>query len=289
MLNRPASILVPCCLAATWLVWGSTYLVIKFALVSFAPYVLSGMRYLTAGTALLVFARWRGSPWPSWRQTRNAALIGFLMLTVGNGLTCVAEKTLPSGATALIVAVTPLMAVVINHFLGTRSTLIEAVGIVCGMVGIGIMNFDSSLAGDPRAAGLMGIACLSWALASAIIRRIALPEGAMSSAVQMIAGGLISLPLALIIGERFPASPTWGSVAALAYLSVFGSIIAYSAFVWLLRNVRPALATSSSYVNPVVALLLGTVFLNEAVTWPLVAGITIILVGMVLISRGGRG
>jgi len=289
MLNRSNSVLLTGCLAATWLVWGSTYLVIKFGLVSFTPYILSGMRYLTAGVALLAFARWRGTPWPSWRQTGNAALIGFLMLTVGNGLTCVAEKTLPSGATALIVAVTPLLAVIINHFMGTRSTLIEAAGIICGIVGIGVMNIDASLSSDPVAAGLMGVACFSWALASAIIRRVSLPEGAMSSAIQMVAGGMISLPLALAMGDRFPAHPAWSAVAALAYLSVFGSIIAYSAFVWLLRHVRPALATSSSYVNPVVALGLGAAFGGETVTWPLVAGIAVILVGMVLISRGGRG
>lgn len=281
--------IIPLCLAATWLVWGSTYLAIKFALASFAPYVLSGTRYLVAGVLMLAWLRWQRTPWPSLRQIRNAALIGVLMLTVGNGLTCVAELTLDSGATALIVAACPLLTVVLSQLMGSRARPLEWCGIGLGLLGMLLMNLDAGLAGDPRGVGLMIIACIAWALASVLIPRLDLPQGGMSATFQMLAGGLVSLPLALLAGERFPSAPGIPALAALAYLIVFGSIVAYSAFVWLLRHARPALATSSSYVNPVVALFLGWLLAGETVSWPLLAGMSIILAGVGLIGLATKG
>ena len=280
--------LLPFCLAATWLVWGSTYLGIKFALLSFTPYVLSGVRYLVAGFVLLAIVKFQRAPWPNLRQTLNAGIIGILMTTIGNGLTCVAERTMPSGATALIIASTPLMTVVLGHLLGTRARTLEWYGIVLGIVGIVLINLDAELAADPRGVALVMAACLSWALASVLIPRLDLPEGAMSSAVQMVVGGFTSIPIALAMGDRIPSHVEPKAVLALAYLIVFGSIIAYSSYVWLLRNARPALASSCSYVNPVVALFLGWLVGGEAVSWPLVAGIAIILTGVVLISRASH-
>ena len=288
-------LLIPLCLFATWVVWGSTYLAIKFALHDFPPYILSGTRYLIAGSLLLAAIRWRGESWPTRRQVGNAALIGLLMLTIGNGLTCVAVQTLPSGATALIVAVTPLLTVVISQFLGARAQAMEWGGIVLGLVGILLMNLDASLAGHPAGVLLVLAAGAAWAVASVLIPRLDLPTGMMSAAVQMLAGGLVSLPLALLMGERLHGVPGAVSLAALTYLVLFGSVIAYSAFVWLLRNVRPALATSSSYVNPVVALCLGWLVLQETMTWPLLAGTLVILAGVGLIAwastrkHAGRG
>ncbi|QDQ27295.1 drug/metabolite exporter YedA [Chitinimonas arctica] len=283
-MNARHTLLIPLCLAATWLVWGSTYLAIKYALPSFPPYVLSGTRYLLAGGLLLAFLKWRGAAWPTGRQLGNTALIGFLMLTLGNGMTCMAEQTMPSGAAALIVAGTPLLTVVLSQFLGGRASRLEWCGIALGMVGMVLINLDASLAEDPRGVGLMLAACLAWAIASVLMPRLDLPAGPMSAAMQMLAGGLISLPLALLGGERFPESPQPQAIAALAYLIVFGSIVGYSAFVWLLRNVRPSLASSSSYVNPVVALLLGGLVADEAVGWPLLAGMGVILAGVALIG-----
>ncbi|WP_374348982.1 drug/metabolite exporter YedA [Chitinimonas sp.] len=288
MPTRHAKFIIPLCLTATWLIWGSTYLAIKFALLSFPPYVLSGTRYLIAGVLLFGALLVRGTALPTFKQTANAGLIGLLMLTIGNALTCVAEKTLPSGPTALIVAATPLLTVIINQLLGSRARPLEWAGIGLGLAGIVLMHLDSSLAGDPRGVALVVAACIAWAIASALMPRLDLPAGAMSTAIQMLVGGMVSIPIALLLGERFPGAPTWPAVAALAYLVVFGSLIAYSAFVWLLRNVRPALATSSSYVNPVVALFLGWLIADEAVSWPLLAGIGVILAGVALIGWSSR-
>jgi drug/metabolite transporter (DMT)-like permease len=172
--------------------------------------------------------------------------------------------------------------------MGGRARPLEWYGIILGIAGMAVINFDAGLAGDPRGVFLVIAACLSWALASALIPRLDLPTGAMSSAVQMLAGGAVSLPIALVSGEHLSLHPDSKAVAALAYLVVFGSIVAYSSFVWLLRNVRPALATSSSYVNPVVALFLGWLIAHESIGWHLIAGIAIILTGVVLISRANR-
>ncbi|QNM96278.1 drug/metabolite exporter YedA [Chitinimonas koreensis] len=283
-MQLPARFVVPLCLAATWLIWGSTYLGIRFALESFPPFILSGTRYLLAGAVLLAIVKLAGAPWPSRRQLGNTALLGFMMLTIGNGLVCVAEQTVPSGAAALIVAATPLLTVLANQALGSRARGIEWAGLGLGVAGIVLINLDASLAGDPRGFALVIAACLSWAIASALMPRLDLPEGPMSAALQMLAGGLVALPAALLSGERFPAAPTPAAIGALLYLAAFGSIVAYSAFVWLLRNVRPALATSSCYVNPVVALFLGWSLGNEAVGWPLLAGIAVILAGVALIG-----
>ncbi|HEY9103831.1 drug/metabolite exporter YedA [Chitinimonas sp.] len=277
-------VLLPFCLFATWVIWGSTYLGIKFALHDFPPYILSGTRYLLAGSLLLAFVRWRGEVWPSRRQVANAALIGLLMLTLGNGLTCVAVQSLPSGATALIVAVTPLLTVLLGLGLGNKVQPLEWGGIALGLAGIVLMNRDASLAGHPAGVLLVLGACVAWATASVLIPRLDLPSGAMSSAVQMLAGGMVSLPAALLMGERMHVWPSPSALMALLYLVLFGSIVAYSAFVWLLRHVRPALATSSSYVNPVVALALGWLVLAEPLSPPLLAAAAVILAGVALIG-----
>ncbi|MFC4160814.1 drug/metabolite exporter YedA [Chitinimonas lacunae] len=282
------TLLLPLCLAATWIIWGSTYLAIRYALISFPPFLLSGLRYLLAGLAMVVIVKLLGTPWPSLRQTRNSVLIGVLMLTIGNGLVCVAEQTVASGAAALLVASTPVLTVLANRLLGQRARRLEWLGLGTGVIGVVLMNLDQSLAADPNGVLLILAACVSWAIASAMIPRLDLPDGAMSSTIQMLTCGALSLPIALLTGERLPDRIEPVALGALLYLSVAGSMLAYSAYVWLLRHARPALATSSCYVNPVVALLLGWLLADEAVTWPLLAGMVVVLAAVALISLGQR-
>lgn len=276
--------MLPLCLACTWLVWGSTYLGIKYALLSFPPILLSGVRYLIAGLLMLVIVRWRREAWPSIRQLRNAALIGALMLTIGNGLVCLAEKTVASGATALIVSVTPVLAVLANQLFGKQARSSEWLGIALGVIGVALLNLDSGLAGDLTGVALVIIACISWAFASALIPRLDLPKGSMSVTVQMLAGGAASIPIAWLTGERLPDSYHPQALLSMAYLIVFGSMVAYTAYVWLLSHIRPALATSSCYVNPVVALLLGWLLMNEEISHALLAGMAMVLAGVATIS-----
>lgn len=281
-------LLLPLCLAATWIIWGSTYLGIRFALVSFPPFLLSGLRYLLAGVAMVAVVKLMKMPWPSWRQTRNSVLIGVMMLTIGNGLVCVAEQTVASGAAALIVATTPVLTVIANQLLGQRARRLEWLGLIVGVAGIVLMNLDQSLAADPTGVLMILAACVSWAVASVMIPRLDLPSGAMSSTIQMLASGLLSIAVGGLLGERLPERYEPRAVAALVYLAVAGSMLAYSAYVWLLRHARPALATSSCYVNPMVALLLGWLLANETITWPLLAGMAVTLSAVGLISLGQR-
>lgn len=281
-------LLLPLCLAATWIIWGSTYLGIRFALVSFPPFLLSGLRYLLAGVAMVAVVKLMKMPWPSWRQTRNSVLIGVMMLTIGNGLVCVAEQTVASGAAALIVATTPVLTVIANQLLGQGARPLEWLGLIAGVAGIVLMNLDQSLAADPTGVLMILAACVSWAIASVMIPRMDLPSGVMSSTIQMLASGLLSIAVGALLGERLPERYEPSAVAALVYLAVAGSMLAYSAYVWLLRHARPALATSSCYVNPMVALLLGWLFANETITWPLLAGMAVTLTAVALISLGQR-
>lgn len=277
--------LLPLCLTLTWLVWGSTYLAIKVALEGFPPFMLSGLRYLAGGLLMLVWLVLSRSDWPNWRQVRNASFIGVLMLTAGNGLLCVAEQHVASGAAALIVAATPVLTVLFNQWLGRRARPIEWLGLGLGVTGVALMQFDARLAAEPWGVAQLVLACVAWAAAGAMMPRLDLPQDSVSTTIQMLVGGALSLPVALLAGEDWPTRLRPDAVFALFYLSIFGSMLAYSAYVWLLRTQRPALATSCCYVNPVVALGLGWAYAGEAITWPLVAGMVVILAGVMALSR----
>ncbi|MDK2123113.1 drug/metabolite exporter YedA [Parachitinimonas caeni] len=281
MSNR---LLIPLCLAATYLIWGSTYLGIKWALESFPPLTLAGIRFVVAGLLMLAWARLSGLPWPSLRQLRNAAWVGFMMLTFGNGAVCIAEKNIASGVAALIVALTPLATVLMSLFWGVKARRIEWAGIAVGFAGIVLLNLDGNLRAEPFSVGLVVAACIVWGLASAWMPRLDMPQGPMSSAMQMLAGGIFCLPLAWLNGESVPTSVTFKAGAALVYLIVAGSMLAYSAYIWLLKHTRPALATSSCYANPVVALLLGVFLAQEAISAPIIAGMLAILSGVVMLG-----
>ncbi|MBV1774988.1 drug/metabolite exporter YedA [Burkholderiaceae bacterium DAT-1] len=280
-------ILLPLCLAATWLIWGSTYLGIRFALESFPPFMLSGIRHVIAGVLMLLFMRMRNIPFPNWKQTVNAAFIGLLMLTVGNALVCVAEKKVASGAAALIVAATPILTVIVNLFFQVRAKRLEWMGLIVGLGGLILINYDQSLQAEPFATMLIFIACLSWALAGALMPRLDMPSGVASSTVQMLAGGLSALIISGIQGEQI-GTVTTAAIGALAWLTICGSMVAYSAYVWLLKHARPALATSCCYVNPVVALLLGNLLAQEVLTPQLIGGAGITLAGVALMGLAAR-
>ena len=290
MPNPSRSTLLVACLAIVYVVWGSTYLAIHFVVDGIPPLISSAIRNFCAGPILLAFLKLRGAPWPTWRQWRNGALIGFMMMGLGNGLVCVAETRVPSGLAALIIAGTPVFAILFAWGLfGVRPRLLEWLGIVLGLAGMGLLNLDLHAAASPAYVAVLFVAGASWAAATVLQPRLDLPKGPMSAAVQMLGGGASLVVMAAIHGERFdpatvPASSWW----ALAYLVVFGSLVAYTAFIYVIGHSRPALATSYAYVNPVVAVGLGALFAGEGVSAPIVAGMAVILLGVGLVMAGGR-
>ena len=270
-------------LALVYVLWGSTYLAIRFGIDGLPPLLLSALRNLTAGALLFTWMRLRGAPWPTPRQWRNGAFIGFMMMSVGNGFVCLAERSVPSGLAALVVGSAPVFAILFGWGFGTRPHALEWVGVALGFAGVALLNVDVRAAASPAAVGLLVIATASWSFASILQPRLDMPQGGASASVQMLGGGACLVVMATLHGERLPAQVPAHSWLALAYLIVFGSIVAYSAFVYVINHARPALATSYAYVNPVVAVGLGALFAGEQVTWPLVGAMTVILAGVAMV------
>lgn len=275
------------CLAATWIVWGSTYLAIKFALLSFPPFFQMGTRFLAAGALLAAWMRWRGAPWPSRRQWAHALVVGTLMLGGGMGGTAMAEQTVGSGLVVAFIAVVPLMIAALNRLWGIVPGRLELAGIVVGLGGVLMLTQGAGFQASPGGLAAIMVACASWSLGSVLSqRRTPLAPGAMGFASEMLCGGVVLMGLALATGERPAWPPQPEAAAAWAYLVVFGSLIAFNAYMHLLAHASAGLASSYTFVNPVIAMLLGVAVLGEVVTsfeW-LAAGV--VLVGVVLMLRG---
>lgn len=270
---------------ALYLIWGSTYLVIRIGVESWPPMLMAGVRFVIAGSLMFAWLRWRGVPAPTWREWKAASVIGVLLLSCGNGGVTVAEHLgVASGVAALAVATVPLFALLFGLIWGQRTSSLEWAGIVLGLVGIGLLNLGSNLQGSPLGAGLILFAAAAWAFGSMWSKHLPLPAGPMASAAEMLAGGVALLIASALSGERMTELPTAAGWGALAYLVVFGSIIAFSAYLYLLKNVRPAAATSYAYVNPVVAVVLGILFAGERIGMEEWLAMTVIVSAVVLIG-----
>lgn len=270
---------------ALYLIWGSTYLAIRIGIESWPPLMMAGIRFVIAGSLMYGFLRWRGVPAPTWAQWKAAAVIGFLLLVCGNGGVTLAEHAgVSSGVAALAVATMPLFTLLFGLFWGNRTTQLEWAGIVLGLVGIGLLNLGSNLQASPSGAALLIFAAAAWALGSVLSKHLPLPAGPMASGAEMITAGITLLIGSLLSGERLEHMPTAAGWGALLYLVVFGSIVAFSAYMYLLKNVRPAAATSYAYVNPAVAVLLGVMFAGETIGGEECLAMVVIISAVVMIG-----
>lgn len=280
--SRPGSQpLVLLALLAVYVVWGSTYFGIRVAIESLPPLGMLAVRFLVAGAILYAVLRARGAPAPTPAQWRASAIVGALLLGGGTGLVTLAERDVSSSVAAMVIAVSPLFASLFARLWGERTSGREWLGIGVGLVGIVLLNLGD-LRATPLGALLLVLAPLCWTFGSMWSKRLPLPTGLMGSAAEMLTGGVLLLVLSLVFREGWHA-PTTASLLALGYLVVFGSILAYSAYVYLLANVRPALATSYAYVNPVVAVALGVGFGGEHLTALGWGALAVILAGVVLV------
>ena len=272
-------------LATVYLVWGSTYFGIKLALEGYPPFLMAGMRFLGAGIALYAWLRLRGTPAPTRAQWRTTAVMGALLLGGGNGLVCLAETTVSSGMAAIAVASMPLWAGLFGWWYGRNPSRREWLGLVIGFAGVVLLNLQGELRGSPAGALALLLAPIAWAFGSMWSRGKPLPTPFMGTAAQMLAGGALMLLIGALRGETLQAQPPLSATLALFYLAGFGSIAAFSAYVYLLDRVRPALATSYAYVNPPIAVLLGVLLLGEQFTLASSVAMAVILVGVVIITR----
>lgn len=270
-----------------YVLWGSTYLAIKFAVADMPPYLMLSVRFGLAGGIMFVVMRLRRMPNPTKRQWLGSAAVGVMLLVGGMGSVGLAQSFgAPSGLAAVMVATMPLWLTLFLGFMGERAGRGEYVAMAVGLVGVLLLNFETGLRSNPLAAVLLLVSPISWALGSALSRKLPQASGGMGAAVQMLAAGALFVPFGLLRGERVTAMPSLGSGLALVYLIFFGSLIGFSAYVFLLnQRVRPSLMTSYAYINPVVAVLLGIAFAGERLGLPGVLGMIVVVLSVVLVVR----
>lgn len=276
------------CLAAVYFVWGSTYLAIRFALEAYPPLFFPGVRFIAAGSILMIVLRLRGQRLPTAGQVARSAMIGFLLLNIGNGAVVYAQRDVGSALAATAVATMPLWASLCGGIWGVWPKPMQWLGLAVGFAGIALLNLDGDFAANPLSAALLIAASMSWAFGSVWSRRLDLPSGAMSTACQMLSAGVLFLVASAAAGESWQLVTTPKAMAALAYLTVFGSVVAFSAYMYLNQTVSPSLATSYAYVNPVVAVLLGALLAGELFVASELAAIVLVLSGVVLIVLNNR-
>ena len=271
-------------LATLYLAWSSTYLAIRFSLESFPPFFTAGFRYMLVGAGMFAYLRWKGSPAPTRTQWTGSAAVGAFLLLGGTGGVVYAMQWVGSGTAALVVATTPIWTVLFAGVWKQWPARHEWLGLLLGFAGIVLLNIHGDLRAHPAGAVLLILSAASWSFGSVLSLRLSLPASMMASAVQMFTGGLLVLAVSVAVGERVPASPSMRSLVAIVYLAIFGSLLGYTAYTYLLKTVRPSLATSYAYVNPVLAVLLGILFAGERITALGVAAMAVILAGVVLVN-----
>ncbi|MFG2334554.1 EamA family transporter [Streptomyces sp. NPDC048604] len=285
-------------LAIVYVVWGSTYLGIRVVVETMPPFLSAGARFVVAGLLLAAIIAWRqglGALKTDRRQLGSAALVGVLLLLGGNGLVVLAETSIASGLAALLIAVVPAWVVLLKACFGERPTLGGLAGVLLGLAGLAVLTLPG-LTGAVHMGGVLLVICatLMWSTGSFSSSRLPMPKNPFTaSAYEMLAGGLACAALGVIRGEQHGldlGDVSTRSWVAWAYLVVFGSLIAFTAYAWLLQTAPLSLVATYAYVNPVVAVLLGALILGEALTLPIVLGGAIVVLGVgLIVSTERRG
>jgi drug/metabolite transporter (DMT)-like permease len=282
--------------AAVYIIWGSTYLAIRFVIESLPPFLALSIRFLLAGAILYAWERWHGTPRPTRTNWQAASLVGALLLLGGTGMVAWAEQKVPSGIASLLVATVPVWVVLIEWLRpkGVRPNLGVIAGLLVGFGGVVLLLTQSQPSGNQSSsidlvgAGIVLLAALSWAAGSIYSRHAPMASAPlMAAATEMLAGGFWLLVLGTLTGEwgKFHLETmSWKSGLGLAYLVIFGSLVAFSAFSWLLKVSTPALVSTSAYVNPAVAVLLGWALDNESLGIQTLIAVIAVISGVILVS-----
>jgi drug/metabolite transporter (DMT)-like permease len=272
--------------AAIYLLWGSTYLAIRLAIDTVPPFLMAGSRFLAAGAALYAFGARTGTPRPSGRHWRNAAVAAVPLFVVGNGGVTWAEQAVPSGAAALVIATLPAWLLLLDWGYGGRKgpRVVELLGIGLGMAGVAALSAPGGV--DPVGAGVLLLAAVAWAVGSLFNRYADLPASPVrTAAMQMLVGGAVMVALGLALGEGGrldPAAVSGRSAAAWAYLGAV-AVVALPAYNWLLTATSPALVGTYAFVNPVVAVVLGWAVAGEALDERTAVAAALVVLGVMLL------
>ena len=283
MAFKNQTLLIAAALFCTYFIWGSTYLAIKFGIESFPPFMMAGLRFVVAGIILYMVMRLLGSPNPTRKQWLAATAIGILLPAIGNGTVTYVQQTISSSVAALSIATAPIWMAIFSSIWGHHISRQEWLGIGIGLCGIVLLNIGGSLHGDYISAALLIFAAASWSFGSVWSKHLDLPTGLMAPASQMLMGGIALMIVSALHGESYPSVISIKSWGAMLFLVVLGSLVAYSAYQYLLKNVRTLVASSNTFVNPVVAFAVGIWLANETVTKTEYAALAVILVGVFLV------
>ncbi len=282
------TLLIVAALFCTYFIWGSTYLAIRFGIESFPPFMMAGIRFTIAGAMMYAVMRYMGAPNPDRRQWLGAGIVGLLLPALGNGTVCYVQQTVSSSVAALSIATAPIWMAVFSSIWGHKIIAKEWLGIAIGLVGIVLLNLGGSFSGDFMSAFLLIFAAASWSFGSVWGKRLAMPQGLMASAAQMLVGGVALLISSALFGETWPQTISVKSWGALLFLIVLGSIVAYSAYQYLLNTVRPLVASSNTFINPMVAFAAGIWFAGEHVTSMELIALAVILLGVFLVLSANQ-
>lgn len=294
--QRPPLMLVIAAFAAVYLIWGSTYLVIRYAIDSLPPFLMAGSRFFVAGVILFALAMRGQTAWPTRREWRDATIVGTLLLLGGNGGVTWAEQTIPSSIAALMVAMTPLWMALLGWWGGAgRPTPTVLIGLALGFGGVALLVLNGK-GYDGQALDRVGlvvllIATIAWAGGSLFSRSAAKPKSALLTiGMQMITGGAVMTLVGVGFGETRQIDPgaiTASSLWAWLYLMTFGALVGFTAYVWLLQVCSPSKVSTYAFVNPVIAVALGCTLGKEPFSLRLVFATTLIVIAVLLIIRGG--
>lgn len=285
-------------LACVYVVWGSTYLAIRFAIATIPPFFMAGARFLASGLILYSFMRWRGVPRPRFAHWKSAAVIGFFLLLVGNGGVSWAEQKVPSGMTALLVSTVPFWMVLLEWLWkkGPRPAVKVWAGLALGFAGVALLVLskpgNGHFAADPLWVLLLMATSLGWSYGSLYSRSAALPPSPLlSTAMEMVTGGLYLLGMGFLTGEagsfHFSALSA-SSLNAWLYLTWIGSLVGFTSYIWVLQKSTPDLASTYAFVNPVIAVFLGWLLAGETLSPALFLAASLIVAAVVLITLSPR-
>jgi drug/metabolite transporter (DMT)-like permease len=292
-MNPPSKAKVVIAFAAVYLVWGSTYLAIRLAVDTLPPFLMAGTRFLVSGSILYLWVSLRGAEKPTLSHWRSAAIVGAALLFFGNGGVSWAEQFVPSGITALVIAISPVWFLLFDWWhRGVQPTLGAAAGLVLGTVGVGLLIDPANIIGGqeihPLGAVVLVLATMFWAGGSLYSRGSQLPANPfLATAMEMISGGMFCVLAGIIGGELSGFDPsliTRTSVFSLIYLIAFGSLVGFTAYIWLLRHVQPSIVSTYAYVNPIIAVILGWLIAGEELGARIILAAVIIVAAVALIT-----
>ena len=282
--SPPSTASIAACLATLYIVWGTTYFAIKVAITGLAPFFIVGTRFTTAGLAVLAWQRLRGERLPTAREWRAAALIGFLLLVVGNGSVTIAERWVSSGATVALGSILPLATALWSGLFGRWPRRNEWAAIALGAVGAAIMLSGRDLSTNLTGTLVILTGVTSWSFGTVVSKHVPVPQGPTGFGAELLTAGIIGLVLSLALHEPWVLPHTARVWSAWGYLVVFGSLVGFSAFRYLVERVSATLASTYAYVNPPVGLLVGWGLGDETFSPSLLVGLPVVLASVALLA-----